>query len=175
MSYSKQQIAVTANYIADRLFSQEEVQLRKWFCSQFKESFKGSHQAENRVFSVTSPDFSTLIEKLHKKNVQVSPNFQVTLSQDGESISEFQGQRTMIGVFKDKQRNESRVVKKLQLLLNDPINIDDDSSEHDDEFSLEDEYKAPPSPMFEHFMKGVLEPLATKEKSSSVPVLNKLK
>ncbi|MCS5711861.1 hypothetical protein [Candidatus Berkiella aquae] len=86
MSYSKQQISETADFIADRMFLESQEKLKAWFCRQFVANFKQYNQLSAVTFSAKDELFSELKSQLASKALIIPSGFKVTLFQNGSSL-----------------------------------------------------------------------------------------
>jgi hypothetical protein len=106
MSYTKQQIATTARFIADSLFEPEQLKLKQWFCRQFKEGCKGLHLTDKIMFGANSSSFTAILRRLNELNMPVPSHFQVTLFNTGKSVCRCEGVENIICVKSAKKQAE---------------------------------------------------------------------
>lgn len=148
MSFTKKQIAKTANYIAEKLISSDEFSNRKWFCQQFKKVLAERSQAVILDFSNISHDFGQLRDAMQERGIQVPDGFQVLLFNNGKSTVSGQGgvQCTIFGA--EEPAKERFDLQDLVLALKHV----DEQYESSDEEGWEAEFRAPPPPMLNQFI-----------------------
>lgn len=168
MSFTKQQIAKTANYIADKLIG--DISTRRWFCQQFKQVLAERSQAVSLNFSNISQDFSQLRDAMQEKGIQVPVGFQVLLFNNGKTTVRGQGgvEFTIYGA--DEFAKERFDLQDLGLALQHLGDEQFDSSEEED---WEAEFRAPPRPMLNQFIPKYDDcPAASSVVADEIPSLS---
>lgn len=151
MSFTKQQIVETANYIAGALISSNDDKTKKWFCGQFTQAVAQHSLAKQLMFSRKSEDFAQLLKSMHANGINIPQGFQVSLFNTGTTtVLESNGVQFTIYGVKKSLAQERFDLTDLKALLNE---FDDEQSQSSEEEGWEAEFRAPPLPMLNQFIR----------------------